>query len=104
MSRENGPALNRVFSITGTVVLIAILAICSFNFMKDSRLFQKPVLSTTASAAAKDEKNGAADNYKTLKYKKTDSSSSTPSKSSSKKSTPAAPKATKKAAVPNINP
>jgi hypothetical protein len=87
----------KILYIIGSIALVFMLGFSSVNFAKDSRLLQAPVLSKVADNTAKEEKS-TEDGYKTIKYKKSDSSS----KSTSTKNKPT--KTTKPTATPKPTP
>jgi len=46
-----------------------MLLVAAYNFSRDARVFEKPLLSSE-NAAGQDTKSGSGEEYKTLKYKK----------------------------------
>ncbi len=88
MKETGKSAAGRLFYTFGTVLLMAVITVCSMNFAKNGRAFEMPLLSAvtgTAANAASDTVK-SADDYKTIKYKKsaTKSTSKTTSSNNSK--------------------
>lgn len=77
---KNNKKSNRIFYIIGTMVLVVMLSFTVVNFLRDSRLLEKPVLSKVADKSSADSKSTAPDGYKTLKYKKSTDTGKTKSK------------------------
>ena len=66
MDKKKKSSLNALFYTLGTLVLVVFVVIVSINFMKDARVFQKPLLST----AADKKTTSGTEGYKTIKYQK----------------------------------
>jgi hypothetical protein len=100
MQKKSG--LIHIFYMIGTLVIAAMLVVVAINFVRDARVLQKPLLSTSA---PKKSDTGKADGYKTIKYKKPAADSV---KKSEKPKTTTAPASTEKPAekpsTPSPNP
>ena len=57
MSKNRKSAAGRLYYTFGTIFLMAVITVCAMNFIKDSRLVNKPAV-----AAAKVNETGAAAN------------------------------------------
>ena len=97
MKKKKKSASGRLFYTFGSLFLIAVIAVCTMNFVKDGRAFQVPLLSATAGALDKQDNKAAtktSENYKTMKYNKTASKPAASSNSTQNKAaSPAAVKA-----------
>lgn len=57
MSKNRKSAASRLYYTFGTIFLMAVITVCTMNFIKDSRIMNKPTV-----AAAKVNETGAAAN------------------------------------------
>lgn len=58
MSKNRKSAAGRLYYTFGTIFLMAVITVCTMNFIKDSRIMNKPVVA----AAAKVNEAGVAAN------------------------------------------
>jgi len=81
MKKKGNSAAGRLFYTFGTIFLFALIAVCSLNFARDSRVIQTYL---SSEAAEKNDNQGADENV-TIKYNKEDTKTS--AKTSSKPTT-----------------
>lgn len=67
-NKNKNNVFNKILYIAGTVVLAVMLAFSVYNFSRDARLLELPVLSREA--GVKDVKSTEPGDYKTIKYQK----------------------------------
>ena len=67
MVKQKKSGLRQIFYMVGTLVIAVMLVIVGINFVRDARILQKPLLSTST---PKKSDSGNVDGYKTIKYKK----------------------------------
>lgn len=90
MNKKKKSVAGRLFYTFGTIFFTAVLAVCAMNFARDGRAFQAPLLSTAAGAS--DNKDTisttkTSEDYKTIKYNKSNSKTSSKANTASKPST-----------------
>ncbi len=70
-SKSSNKSISKFLYIAGTVILVAMIGICAYNFAKDARTFQLSMLfPSTASKTDSGSADKSADSYSTLKYNK----------------------------------
>jgi hypothetical protein len=74
--KADSSGFGKFINVFGSIVMAAMLIIMGFNFYRDARVFEKPLLTKADSAA----KNTGNDDFKTIQYKKPSSNSSSKSK------------------------
>ena len=85
MIKKKKSVIGRLFYTFGTLFFATVVAVCVMNYAKDGRAFQASLLSAIAGASESKDTTGktkTSEDYKTIKYSK--SNSKTTSKSSSK--------------------
>jgi hypothetical protein len=105
MKERKASALSRLFYTFGTVLLMAVVAVCTVNYAKDGRAFQIPTLSAVTGAADAGTTSGAvktSDEYKTIQYNKASTKST--SKTTSSKTGKSAGSKAGTAAAPSAKP
>ena len=93
MDKQKKSGLRQIFYMVGTLVITVMLVVVAINFVRDARILQKPLLSTST---PKHSDSGNSDGYKTIKYKKPMADSA---KKTDKPKTNAAPVKTSEPAV-----